>query len=619
MMNHEQEKLNILLVDDQPAKLLSYEAILHGLGENLLKATSGREALEYLLKTEVAVVLLDVCMPDLDGFQLAAMIRDHPRFQKIAMIFISAIHLSEMDRLRGYEMGAVDYVPVPVVPEVLLAKVKIFSELFRKTRELERLNEKLEQRVAERTSELEMSNAQLLRSEERRSLALAAGKMGSWNWEPATNEFTCDEGQCRIFGVDPSEFKPMAEKFRALIHPDDWTALQPSLLGLAERGEPFQSEFRIQRPDGEVIWCISSAAATLDPNGRVMRLSGVSMDITERKLAEERQTLLASEVDHRARNALAIVQSIIRLTKSETIAGYTTAVEGRIKALSLAHSLLSQSRWSGADLQRLLEEELTPYKTDIEKIKIEGPNISLGSEGAQTLALTFHEMATNAAKYGALSTFSGKLEVTWAINGDKLVVNWLEHGGRVSQDPPTKGLGTKIVKQSIETQLGGHVEYDWNDKLNITLWIPLERVVKGGGLKQFEASEVNEDTGNGKIAGRRILIVEDESLVAMELQECLDELGLEVVSSISTLAGAKVAAEKKEFDVAILDINIAGESVYPVAEILRNRRKPFIFVTGYRKEAIDPRFSEVLVLQKPVDRAVLAQVFASRSEQFATL
>src|SRR6267154_6763574 len=125
------DRVNILLVDDQPSKLMSYEVILQQLGENLLKATSGREALEHLLKTDVAVILVDVCMPDLDGFQLAAMIRDHPRFQKTAIIFISAILLSEMDSLRGYEMGAVDYVPVPVVPEVLQAKVKVFAELYR--------------------------------------------------------------------------------------------------------------------------------------------------------------------------------------------------------------------------------------------------------------------------------------------------------------------------------------------------------------------------------------------------------------------------------------------------------------------------------------------------------
>src|ERR1700693_6605134 len=198
----EHGKVNILLVDDQPGKLLSYEAILHGLNENLLKASSGREALEHLLKSDVAVVLVDVCMPDLDGFQLAAMIRDHPRFKKTAIIFISAIHLSDMDRLRGYEMGAVDYVPVPVIPEVLRAKVRVFAELYRKTRQLEQLNHELEERVAQRTAELEASTVRLLESERLRGFALAAGQMGSWEWDAATGKSVWDEGQCRIFGVD---------------------------------------------------------------------------------------------------------------------------------------------------------------------------------------------------------------------------------------------------------------------------------------------------------------------------------------------------------------------------------------------------------------------------------
>jgi DNA-binding response OmpR family regulator len=218
----EHEKVNILLVDDQPAKLLSYEVILHELGENLIKASSGQEALEYLLKTEVAVVLMDVCMPDLDGFQLAAMIREHPRFQKTAMIFISAIHLSDMDRLRGYEMGAVDYVPVPVIPEVLRAKVRIFVELYRKTRQLEKMNAELEERVSARTAELEASTSRLRQSEESRSLALAAGSMGSWDWDRATGECLWDDGQYGIFGVNRKHFGVTAENVRALIHPEDW-------------------------------------------------------------------------------------------------------------------------------------------------------------------------------------------------------------------------------------------------------------------------------------------------------------------------------------------------------------------------------------------------------------
>jgi len=134
------EKVNILMVDDQPAKLLSYEVILEELGENLIKANSGREALEYLLRNDIAVVLMDVSMPELDGFELADMIRQHPRFQKTAIIFISGVHLTDLDRLKGYERGAVDYISVPVNPELLRAKVSVFADLHRKSQQLERLN-----------------------------------------------------------------------------------------------------------------------------------------------------------------------------------------------------------------------------------------------------------------------------------------------------------------------------------------------------------------------------------------------------------------------------------------------------------------------------------------------
>ena len=157
------DPVTILMVDDQPGKLMTYEAILEGLGETLIKASSGREALAHLLKHDVAVVLIDVQMPEVDGFELAAMIREHPRFRETALIFVSAIHLSDLDRLAGYEAGAVDYVPVPVAPEVLRAKVRVFAELHRKTRALERLNAELEQRVAERTAALEASSAELQR------------------------------------------------------------------------------------------------------------------------------------------------------------------------------------------------------------------------------------------------------------------------------------------------------------------------------------------------------------------------------------------------------------------------------------------------------------------------
>lgn len=160
---NETDKVNLLMVDDLPAKLLSYEAILSGLGENLIKAGSAREALEILLKTEVAVVLMDVSMPELDGFELAEIIHQHPRYQKTAIIFISGVHISDQDRVKAYERGAVDYVSVPVIPEILRAKVSVFVELYRKTRQLERMNQELESRVAERTEALRQQNEQLQR------------------------------------------------------------------------------------------------------------------------------------------------------------------------------------------------------------------------------------------------------------------------------------------------------------------------------------------------------------------------------------------------------------------------------------------------------------------------
>ena len=182
------EKANILMVDDQVGKLLSYEVILADLGENLIKATSASQALNVLLKTDVAVLLMDVSMPDIDGFELAEVIRQHPRFQKTAIIFITGVHLTDSDRIQGYRSGAVDYISVPVVPEVLRAKVNVFVELHRKTRMLESLNLELEQRVAERTAELEKSEEQLRMRAELVELASEAimvrdldGALQFWN------------------------------------------------------------------------------------------------------------------------------------------------------------------------------------------------------------------------------------------------------------------------------------------------------------------------------------------------------------------------------------------------------------------------------------------------------
>ncbi|GLR86422.1 HWE histidine kinase domain-containing protein [Bradyrhizobium iriomotense] len=489
-MDH--EKVNILLVDDQPAKLLAYEVILKDLGENLVIASSGREALEILLKSEIAVILVDVCMPELDGFELAAMIRDHPRFQKIAMIFISAIQVSDIDRLRGYEMGAVDYVPVPVVPEVLRAKIKVFAELYRKTRELERLNQELEDRVRARTAELESSTAKLLESEQRRSMAIAAGKMGSWDWDWINGDWMWDEGQYRIFGVNPETFNVTSASVQALLHPDDVDQFRKAIAEFNTGTRAYEAEFRVQRPDGEVRWCVGTAAATLDGNGRVVRVSGVTVDITERKRAEERQNLLAREVDHRAKNALALAQSIVRLTRADDVKTYVNAVEGRINALARVHTILSLSSWQGAEINKLIEEELAPYSLG-GQIRLSGPEVQLVPATAQTLALALHELFTNSAKYGALSTRSGRLAIGWEVNGEMLALTWEESGGPLVRQPKARGFGTKSLLASVESQLGGQAQFDWRaEGLLCRLEVPLTRKATLPAVEKFGAAIAGE-------------------------------------------------------------------------------------------------------------------------------
>ncbi|MBI3675362.1 MAG: response regulator [Proteobacteria bacterium] len=605
------DKVNILLVDDQPAKLISYEVMLAELGENLIKASSAREALECLLKNEIAVLLVDVCMPELDGFQLAAMVREHPRFQKMAIIFISAIHLADDDRLRGYQMGAVDYMPVPVVPEILRAKVNVFAELYRKTRQLEDLNRELEQRVAERTAELEGSNSRLVESERRRSMALAAGQMGAWDWDLEKGQFHWDDEHCRIVGVDPMTFQISATTVRPLVHPDDWGKLEALLRESAAGRQSFQLEARFIRPDGEARWCVVTAAASFDGAGKLLRMSGVTADITERKRAEERHALLAREVDHRAKNALSVVQSIVRLTRAPTTDAYVKAIEGRIATLSHAHTLLSESRWQGASLHSLVEDELAPYGAERpNRVTLNGTSIKLEPAAAQSFALVLHELATNSAKYGALSSDIGTLDVTWERYGESVALDWLERGGPPVTAPSRTGFGMHVIRASVETQLRGTVSLDWRKEgLHCTLTMATNEDSENEASSPPYRLEPSEPAPRGS---QRVLLVEDEALIAMMMQDALTEIGVDVVGPCGRVADAMKVAKANTFSAAILDVNLGSEPVYEVAEFLTGRGIPFIFMTGYGRENIDTRFASVPVLRKPVNverlRAALAGI-----------
>jgi two-component sensor histidine kinase/DNA-binding response OmpR family regulator len=608
------ERANILLVDDQPAKLLAYEVILGELGENLIKASTPQEALGVLLKIDVAVVLIDVVMPGIDGFELAAMIREHPRFQKLAMIFVSAVQIADTDHLRGYQIGAVDYVTVPVVPEVLRAKVKVFLELYRKTRQLEEMNVELERRVAARTAELEAQTERLQQSEERRSIALSAGDMGSWEVDLATGRIEWDDGPYRIFGVDPARFEPTVERIEAMMHPDDRE--RSSVAALVDTNGPsFQTEFRIVRPSSEVRWCFGAGIIQRDAAGKPVRMNGVTVDITERRRAEERQVLLAREVDHRAKNTLAVVLSVLRLTRARTTPEFIAAVEGRIHALAATHNLLSATRWEGADLRKIVDEEMAPYQANHrQRVVTAGPAAILLPATAQAVALAVHELATNAAKYGALSTEAGTLQLAWSVGPDAVVLDWRETGGPPTAEPKALGFGLTIVRSSIEEQFRGGVVYDWRPEgLHCTLSIPKAQIVASAaiaGPAGPAAPSVDRRTRRS-LAGKRLLVVEDELLVSMLVKSMLDDLGAAVVGPCGRLAEGLATARTERFDGAILDLNLAGESAGPLADLLLARGVPFVFITGYQRDSLDRRYANVPVLQKPIDAAALERVLLS--------
>jgi two-component sensor histidine kinase/CheY-like chemotaxis protein len=307
---------------------------------------------------------------------------------------------------------------------------------------------------------------------------------------------------------------------------------------------------------------------------------------------------------------MAIVQSFIRLTKADNVGDYANIIEGRIKALSRAHAILSDSRWQGADLAKLVDEELAPYRSaSDDRISVAGPHVVLDPTTAQTLALALHELATNGAKYGALSRASGRLAIKWHVRKDAIMIDWRESGGPPTHAPRKTGFGTRIITSSIERQLGGSADFDWRrEGLACALRVP--RLQRTEPNSNGDAAVANFASPQA-LSGRRVLIVEDEALVAMMLEEELESLGLSIVANCGSVSDAIKAIDDETPNAAILDVNLGGEFVYAVADRLLERGIPFVFLTGYGRESVDQRYQFVQILEKPVGRQVLENVFAT--------
>jgi len=331
-------------------------------------------------------------------------------------------------------------------------------------------------------------------------------------------------------------------------------------------------------------------------------------DITERKTSEEARNLLAREVDHRAKNALAVAQAIVSLTKAESIEEFAETIRGRMASLARAHSLLSQSQWRGAPLGQLIHDELHPYAKE-SQLTLTGEPVNCSASAVQSMSLLFHELATNAVKYGALGSETGHVDVSWKLGPGSLTVSWIESGGPPVTQPEREGFGTKLLKQVTGRQLDAQLHFDWNPSgLRVRIEFPSALFMHGKPLAPGEDSKRAQAISEAGCE-RRILVVEDEELIALELSAELSRLGWEVVGPAATLAEAQ-SLLSNGIDAAVLDVNLRGRAVYPVAEALQERRVPFIFCTGYEMVDPDGRFADIPVVRKPTHPAAVSEALA---------
>ena len=275
----------VLLVDDQPARLLTYESILSGLEVQCVRALSGEEALKKLLQQQFAVILLDVNMPGMDGFEVARAVREHPRLERVPIIFVTGMHLTELDQLKGYEVGAIDYIAVPVVPEVLRGKVAVLTELYKRRSDLVAVNRELS--AARAVDESGPADEALRESRQRLLLAHRAARLGTHDWHIQSGIIDWDERTSELWGVTPGE--PVSyDTFLAGIHPDDRKRAQNAVKRALRGDGQYFATFRvISRSDGKTRW-VEAHGQVLFEKGRPQRLVGTVQDVTDRTLAEER-------------------------------------------------------------------------------------------------------------------------------------------------------------------------------------------------------------------------------------------------------------------------------------------------------------------------------------------
>ncbi|MDP9840409.1 PAS domain S-box-containing protein [Neorhizobium huautlense] len=459
-------------------------------------------------------------------------------------------------------------------------------------------------------------------SEERFQQFAKASASGLWirDAETLTMEFM-SPALSTIYGVDSSELLGEEKQWASMIIPEDRDSAVNHLLQ-ARQGASAVHEFRIQRVSDQAFRWIRNTDFPLRDNGDIPRVGGIAEDVTEAKLSAEHQGVLLAELQHRVRNLMGMIRVMANRSASgpSSVEEYRSSLEGRLLALARVQTLLTRQANLGGSLRNIVETEIAAQAHHPSQYTLSGPDVMLSPKAVEVLTLAFHELSTNALKYGALSIPEGTVTVRWVVEEERgkpwLSLDWIESGAPFREPPSRRGFGSELIEMKIPYELRGtgKIMFDGGQascQLRIPLRIaesilatdaPTPVKIHGGSLDMTDAPD---------LSGRSILIVEDDYYMASDFASVLRSAGAEVLGPCPSEEAALSVLEHTTPTGALLDLNLGGGGPrFEIARILEGRGIPFMFITGYDPDVIPTEMETIARLQKPVPLRAIVEALA---------